>query len=177
MVASDGLVRRALAERTGVPAETWVLGKGEHGRPVVVGPDARWRFSVAHTAGMVMVGVSEAEIGVDVERLDRRIPDGVAGRWFAGEEAAALVALPEPERGRRFLELWTLKEAYAKARGLGVIGLALDSFVVALDPPRLVRSAGDDPARWHLECRSLGEHLVAIVTTDPGRAELREASL
>jgi len=64
-----------------------------------------------------------------------------------------LRALPEHLQPRGFLELWTRKEAFLKARGDGLT-LALNSFSVGLgeDDVRLVRTAWsrDEPDQWSL---------------------------
>jgi 4'-phosphopantetheinyl transferase len=144
------MIRGVLSTYRPVAPEDWRFVSGSHGRPEL-DPDCGLRFSAAHTRGLTVVGVcDDGEVGVDVERLDRRARPGLAGRWFAPEEVAALDDLAEPQRARRFLELWTLKEAYVKARGLGVIGLPLASFVVDVAGaagPVLRAAADDDPAR------------------------------
>jgi 4'-phosphopantetheinyl transferase len=62
-----------------------------------------------------------------------------------------LRALPAAEQPRAFFEYWTLKEAYIKARGLG-LALPLHQFAFALRPgqPPLVRfePGFDDEAHW-----------------------------
>jgi 4'-phosphopantetheinyl transferase len=74
-------------------------------------------------------------------------------RCFAPDERAALAALPAAAQPRRFIELWTLKEAYIKARGLG-LSLPLERISLTLDDaqPRLTLdpSLGDDAASWQL---------------------------
>jgi 4'-phosphopantetheinyl transferase len=173
-VPSQPLVRRVLSTYRPVAPEAWRFTTGSHGKPLL-DPDCGLVFSVAHTDGLTVVAVCTGdEVGVDVERVDRRVPLGVAGRWFAPAELEALAAAPEPERARRFLELWTLKEAYVKARGLGVIGLSLASFVIDPAGPRLQAAADDDPARWHLTLRAHGDHLIAVATTNPEPVSFRE---
>ncbi len=176
MVASQRLVRQVLSTYRPVAPEAWRFTTGSHGKPELEPDQAEGlRYSVAHTGGLTVVAVSTGdEVGVDVERVDRRAPLGVAGRWFAPAEVEALAAAPEPERARRFLELWTLKEAYVKARGLGVIALPLASFVIDPAGPRLQAAADDDPARWHLTLRAHGDHLIAVATTCAAPPTFRE---
>lgn len=83
------------------------------------GPDVR--FSVSRTAGLAVLAVTRGrEIGVDVERVEpRRALGPIADRLFAPQEAAELHELPRGARVSRFYELWTRKEAYAKALGTG----------------------------------------------------------
>ena len=80
-------------------------------------------------------------------------PAALIERCLGPDERTALASLPTAAQSRRFVELWTLKEAYIKARGLGLslplerIGLTLDDGVprLALDP-----SLDDDAASWQL---------------------------
>lgn len=62
-------------------------------------------------------------LGVDIEHL-RPIDDldGLARIAFSQSEHALLDAAPASLRARRFLEIWTLKEAWLKGKGLGVAG-------------------------------------------------------
>ena len=62
---------------------------------------------------------------MDVECIDRVVDiAGIAARFFSAGETAQLLALDGAARRSRFFELWTLKEALAKARGTG---MALDA--------------------------------------------------
>ncbi len=84
---------------------------------------------------LAVIAVTEGcELGVDVEYV-RRVPDieKIAERFFAAEEAAELMALPEVDRSQGFFNCWTRKEAYIKAVGDG-FAVPLDSFRVTLQP-------------------------------------------
>ncbi len=83
--------------------------------------DKNWKFNLSHTEGLVALAVAHSEVGIDVEWLDRpgRTVE-LADRYFAPAETAALRALPSSLQRPRFFDLWTLKESYIKARGLGL---------------------------------------------------------
>ncbi len=132
-----GLVRYALsASSRCVEPTSWILGSGERGRPIVKSPRLDdVDFSVTHCEGLVAVAVASlpgVNIGVDFEPLHRPAYDtGVVDAYFHPNEARYVRAL-ESARSTRFLELWTLKEAYLKATGEGLSGLSrAPSFVVA----------------------------------------------
>jgi 4'-phosphopantetheinyl transferase len=81
----------------------------------------------------------------DLESLSRRI--------LAPSERAHIAALPDRERHCGFFRLWTLKEAYAKARGLGV-SLRFNQlpFEYHEDGIRLeIDSTLDDGGQWYFE--------------------------
>ncbi|GAA2510089.1 4'-phosphopantetheinyl transferase superfamily protein [Streptomyces thermolineatus] len=168
-VAARTLLRTALSRcAPGVPPGDWRFTTGPHGRPEPAGPPTvpRLRFSIAHAPGLAVCLVCpELDCGVDVEVTDRAVdPVRVARRMFHPREAARVLAAAPAERGGVFLRYWTLKEAYGKARGLGLL-LPPDSYAFAPGASGAFRlSAADDDgalwqfAQWHRDDR----HLVAV---------------
>jgi 4'-phosphopantetheinyl transferase len=68
------------------------------------------------------------EIGVDIELKSRSSRSmEIADHFFSPDEAAYLNSLPEDLQKERFCELWTLKEAYIKAKGIG-LATSFDKF-------------------------------------------------
>ena len=114
-----------------------------HGKPVIRGGGPG--HSVAHSGDLVAVAVAGAPVGVDVEQLDDRAyqlgggdPEALGRLVLAGEERAALAAVPPADRSRAFLIAWTRKEAVTKAMGDGLRVPFADVVVAAgTGPPRL----------------------------------------
>jgi 4'-phosphopantetheinyl transferase len=132
-----------------VPPGDWRFRVGAHGRPEIAAPASPLRFNVSHTPGLAMVSVAVGrDVGVDVERVPGAVPFEVVDRSFAPTERELVRSAPPGEQPARFAEIWTLKEAYVKARGLG-LSLDLDGFAFHLAPPRLV--VGDDVLNWQIE--------------------------
>jgi len=71
-----------------------------------------------------------------VEEKGRRMSNNIlkfARRYFSLSEIAWLEGFPDPERQRqKFVQLWTLKEAYVKALGRGISGAPLKDFTIHL---------------------------------------------
>jgi 4'-phosphopantetheinyl transferase len=155
-LASRTLRRLALTECARVPPAAWRFIAEEHGRPVIAAPVAALplHFNSAHTAGLVACAVARArDIGIDVETVPPVTPADVVAHCLTAWEQQGLCALPPSARGRRFAELWTLKEAYVKARGLGLLlPLALIAITMEDGRPRLRldSSLGDDEESWQL---------------------------
>ena len=154
--ASRALQRRALSSCTDIAPDAWRFVADNNGRPRIAAPAGAppLCFSVANTRGLVACAVSLArDVGLDVETWRDDVPALLVQRCFGPDERTALASLPTAAQPRRFVELWTLKEAYIKARGLG-LSLPLERIGLALDdgPPRLVLdpSLGDDGASWQL---------------------------
>ncbi|MEZ4407495.1 MAG: 4'-phosphopantetheinyl transferase superfamily protein [Polyangiales bacterium] len=160
-----------------VDPRAWVMGENRYGRPWIVGPPAgrlRWG-NVSHTRGMVAVLLSDIEAaGVDVERVARRVsPREIAHRYFSVPEREALMALDDEGARSRFFDLWTLKEAFIKAKGMGLaIPLGDFSFDPAREPVqvRFAPTLDEDPGRWWFHRSDpTPEHRVALAARAEGR--------
>ena len=161
LVFTRALVRTTLSRYAEVAPAAWVFRENAYGRPEIdpaVHPDVGpIRFNLSNTRGLIACLVAlDREVGVDVEDTDRAGETvGIADSFFSRAEVAALRALPEDRRRARFFDYWTLKEAYIKARGMG-LSIPLDQFSFVLDQgprigitfdPRL----GDDASTWQFE--------------------------
>jgi 4'-phosphopantetheinyl transferase len=75
-------------------------------------------FSISHTDDRVVVAVaSEKSVGIDIEKI-RPINLGEYQREFTAEEWSWLKHAQHPEKS--FFELWTKKESFLKAHGMGL---------------------------------------------------------
>lgn len=120
--AAHALLRDVLSHHGQLPPESWIFGSEADGKPYLA-DQTDLQFSLAHTDGLVACALSLAgPVGVDVEPVDReRDIDGISENYFALTEKADLRACNDLARRRaHFIELWTLKEAYLKALGVGL---------------------------------------------------------
>src|SRR5262245_9709556 len=150
--AARAALRFILARYLGITADAVGLRRLPEGRPTLTGEHAdALAFSVSRSAGLALCAVAlHGEIGVDVERVVRGVADDVVrDRILSPAEVAALRPLPPQVRERAFFAAWTRKEAYAKARGLG-LGLRFERFTVSTNPDAaaLLIADDDDPGRW-----------------------------
>jgi 4'-phosphopantetheinyl transferase len=110
-------------------------------------------------------------VGVDVENIERLdlATREVASRFFSPREFAAWCAAGPQERPARFFHYWTLKEAYIKARGMGLT-IPLESFSFAFAQERGIELSidaqlGDSPACWQFWLlRPTPRHAAALCT-------------
>jgi 4'-phosphopantetheinyl transferase len=134
---AHALLRVTLSEFGDKHPGAWRFTSGSHGKPMLP-PDESTTplsFNISHTHGLVACAVAvSADVGLDVERVTRATDwQSIATRYFSPEEVAAIEASAESQRVIRFYELWTLKEAFAKAVGLG-LSQALDAAMFDLEP-------------------------------------------
>lgn len=162
-LVAHALIRETLSLYAPVAPADWRFATNEYGRPEIVGGPGGLRFNLSHTPGMIALAVHDSDdAGVDVERIGR-VDDlvSVAQISFSDSEQAAFMALPVAERAERFYSLWTLKEAYIKARGMG-LAIPLKAFSFDLDDPERIGFAGrsdlgDDTNDWSFSTRSVAE--------------------
>lgn len=158
-----------------VAPEDWRFVLGPRGRPAAAGPlepGAAPRFSLSHSGSLLALAASRLPaVGVDIETGGRARPvERIARRCFSEAERAELAALPAAERPGRFLALWTLKEACAKARG-GGLSAPLRQAVFLFEGERGLRLAGPlwTGGRWR--CWLLEEApYLALAARGPGPA-------
>ena len=122
------LARHLLCKATGESLPDKAFTTGEKGKPAHDGFRGI-HFNITHSGEWIAVALSSACVGVDVEKM-RKIPDGVARRFFSEAENEWLdSAKTEAERKDIFFTLWTLKESFLKAIGKGLTK-SLSSFTI-----------------------------------------------
>lgn len=116
------LAKEMLSQKT--KADTFTFQKTEHGKPYL--KDSAWQFNISHSGNKVLCGIHNGAIGVDIEK-PREYTDRVARRVCTDAEYAYISG-----DAKRFLEVWTRKEAYAKLIGKG-LAASLVTIEVASD--------------------------------------------
>ncbi len=92
--------------------------RGQYGKPFL--PEhAEIHFNISHGDGIAACVVGERECGIDCERVRPYRPN-VVKRVFSEREQEFFGETPESQRNMLFFRLWTLKEAYIKAIGMGL---------------------------------------------------------
>lgn len=174
------MARALVGHALGVPPASWQWREGPHGRPEIAEPDTSLKFNLAHSAGLVACALAHGrDVGVDVEHLTRPPIDvKMIRRYCSAKEADDIEAQGDAGWQRRFLTYWTLKEAYLKARGLG-ISVPLSEITFHLDHNdacvRFDGSLEGTDTRWCLRLvQPTDDHLLAVAasTTDGVRPDI-----
>ncbi len=122
-VASHGKLRLILAKYLGTPPEKILFTIQSHGKPFVAcDRSSGIRFNMAHSGDHMAVGISYAnDIGVDIEVWTDRVDYcGIIAVCFSEEEIRFWLNLPNEQQQEFFFRLWTRKESFVKAVGLGL---------------------------------------------------------
>jgi 4'-phosphopantetheinyl transferase len=187
---SHGFLRLALSRYADVTPSEWRFVSSAYGKPEIVPGHAQdalrsLSFNLTHTSGLAACIVArDREVGVDAEEVDRQgreIGDELIRYCLSGEELACFRMVSAHEQKRAFLDYWTLKEAYLKARGFGLSlpveaitfrwlsgiphhGPVEASFAPAID---------DNPQTWHFErFTPTPQHKIAVAVRRPLGANL-----
>ncbi len=173
------LVRSTLSHYADIAPAAWRFGATAFGRPIILNAHpvaGRIVFNISHTDGLIMLGVTTGRmLGIDTEKLAPDSPDGVAESVFSVAERNARAALPIDARHQRFFDLWTLKESYMKARGMG-LSIPPHLIEFTLDEPKRIGYAiapalSDPVERWHFQQWSPTPSHRAAVCVERGPAE------
>lgn len=143
-LAARALLRHALTDALdgGVGPELWRYRIGAHGKPMMVSGLPQLEFNLSHAGDCIAVGVSHARpIGVDIEIIDSGERPKVVADALTTRERGFLDGLPDDLKWENFIQIWTLKEACAKALGLGVF-LDFRKLEATLEPPRIKAQQG-----------------------------------
>jgi 4'-phosphopantetheinyl transferase len=149
-VAARAALRLVLAETIGVEPVELEFRLGQHGKPHLA--DGGPYFNASDSGDYVVVALTTAEVGVDIE-LARAMAgrERLARRVCTDRELAMLERVPDEERGALLLRLWTCKEAALKAIGTGLPGgmRNVEVEIPTHGSPRLVQLSGESDG-WTL---------------------------
>ena len=98
---------------------------GELGKPQIV--NIPKKFNLSHSGDYVVCGVSDGEVGVDIQKWVS-FKERTAERFFAKEEWKLLQETGVEKRTELFYHLWSRKEAYGKYTGQGIGSVVGEDF-------------------------------------------------
>ena len=146
----------------------------EYGKPSLANPhvDSNLDFNLAHSGKQALYGITlERAIGVDIEQIRREFAsEEITRHFFSVGEARRLLSIPTNDRPKAFFDCWTRKEAFIKAKGVG-LSLPLNQFDVSLSPeePTLLLETKWDKkerSRWSLRAIDVGPNYSAAVAVE-----------
>jgi len=150
------ILRMILGRYLGLDPTSLKFSYNPSGKPELAAPydSSGLCFNLSHSHGVAVYAVARRRaVGIDLERVREGVPvERIARRFFSPREIAALEGIAEAARRRAFFTCWTRKEAYVKARGIGLFP-SFRRFTVSLapgEPACLLDVEGDaqEPLRW-----------------------------
>ncbi|MFK7785884.1 MAG: 4'-phosphopantetheinyl transferase superfamily protein [Crocinitomicaceae bacterium] len=127
-------------------------GLDQNGKPQVKEKD---HFNVSHSGDIVMVAFSQSELGVDVEKYSDVDVTSITSFLHSTEQSYIQHATNLEDA---FYTIWTRKEAYLKARGVGI--------VQGLDSENCLESTVGIDKKWYINNLSLSENYKAALCTE-----------
>jgi len=151
-IVAHALLRQSVSAIAGVTPNCVRFERAQNGKPELLQDSVAIpiRFNLSHTEGMIMVVLArDVEVGVDVERLDRKFAPEIVEYLCSADEMQDISLLSTQRQSVAYIELWTLKEALVKASGQGLT-VRMNEICCALNLPRLLRSGPlpEDPTAW-----------------------------
>ena len=166
---TNSLLRDLLERDASCPASNWHLIENAYGKPILVtsdGPNAI-DVSLSHSGSLTAAAITDlGTIGVDIEyRAPARSIAEIAAYAFGPQERQAAQSGGLPE----FYRIWTLREALAKACGIGFPMLADRRDYFAEAPTAGTWQREIDGRRWLFATEELpGDYAIGVAIAPRG---------
>ena len=156
-------LRLILGNYLGVPPHEIQIRDGQNKKPVLVN-HPHLHFNVAHSGEWILIGVSGAAVGVDLEKVNMDFPfDTILEDNFSKEEIDFVQRADDPRVA--FYKLWTRKEALVKATATGLHAqLPLITLVdgsTEIDQQLLASSRG-----WNINSFAVADDYLGAISQD-----------
>ncbi|MCB0764571.1 MAG: 4'-phosphopantetheinyl transferase superfamily protein [Flavobacteriales bacterium] len=171
-VIGHGMLRELLGLHLGEDPTEVRMERGPYGKPYI--PGHPLHFNLSDTKDAVLIAITRnEEVGADIETMTRTVDHAaVSEHYFTPEEIEDIRAATESKR--RFLELWTRKEAVLKASGIGIMedlrvlrvnGARNENWITHREFMRMAAPA------YHVQGFHIGaHHLVSLALAVPRKA-------
>jgi 4'-phosphopantetheinyl transferase len=149
------MLRMLLGNYLGIEAKHIKFRYGKRGKPGIANKydGMPLDFNLSHSKNLVLYAfIRKREVGIDIEYI-RPIPEmaQIVESYFSTKEKEKFFGLSEERRKEYFFELWTRKEAFLKATGIG-LGQLTDCFdEISSDGFFWIRNKQVRSASWRIE--------------------------
>lgn len=173
-IVTHGILRILLGRYLDVDPHQLRFTTNAYGKPLLESPTHSMQphFNLSHTHELVVFAFTYlGEVGIDIEYMRTNVEyEELAKRNFSPSEYTVLHNLPEDMKQEAFFNCWTRKEAYIKARGMG-LSLPLNLFDVSLkpgEPAALLgsRENGQEVARWTFQAMTMPPDYVGALAIE-----------
>lgn len=181
-IAGRAVLRKLLGGYIGCEPEALIFVYNDYGKPSLQNVDSGLRFNVSHSGETMLAAFAlNSKIGIDIETIQQNIDCmDICQHWFSVQESDALRDLPEEKRIGAFFRVWTRKEAYIKARGIG-LSYPLNRFSVSMDEtaPALLehQDCAQEMKSWQIYNIEVSSAYSAAVAIEAARWDIRHYDL
>lgn len=156
----------------------WRFSTNKYGKPFISNSPLpiHLEFNLTHSDGVIVLAISNDVIGVDVENIYRENTFmNIAADHFTADEYLYLKNKSIHDQRASFFQLWTLKESYIKARGLG-LSLPLNQFAFRFSGDNeksinLIAERNEHAESWQFWQLSLNDSYIVSVTAKSNASE------
>ena len=140
-----------------------LFNKNIYGKPFLI--TNRYFFNISHSHEKVAVGISDSEIGIDIEKI--LTPNfKIADKFFNKQERDFIFSDNDQLLiKKRFYIIWTLKESYLKYKGLGLKG-GLNSFIIEIIKPDKINLISETNLSHKLKYKEIDNYILAYCGQD-----------
>lgn len=119
-VVSHAAMRNILAKQLNISHQKIIFEISGNGKPFI--QKNPLQFNLSHSEEIAMLAIScHGDVGIDVEYMKDFVDVmGITQRFFHPIELNQLQKIDAEDRLRHFYYCWTAKEAYLKAKGVGI---------------------------------------------------------
>ncbi|TKC09405.1 4'-phosphopantetheinyl transferase family protein [Pedobacter frigoris] len=163
---SRGMQRIILGKYLNLPACSLQFKLDNHKKPFLLNDTSEIYYNLSHAADVILLVISTAPIGVDVEYINPDFPyQEVIKDHFTQEEISHINEMNSSER---FFKLWTRKEAFLKATGQG-IGDDLKLYPTLDGEHILQKNVVSNSQNWQQLSFKLDENYISSITSCAGK--------
>ncbi|WP_234119117.1 4'-phosphopantetheinyl transferase family protein [Clostridium hydrogenum] len=136
------LIRTIIIQELNISNNHISFKKNQYGKPYME-YYPKFNFNISHSGNIVLCGIDNKPIGIDVEEVKHIEYRDIAKSFFTEMEFDYINRNNSNIRLSKFYEIWTLKESYIKCCGQG-LSIPLKSFSIDIDKYENIKVSADN---------------------------------
>ncbi len=124
------LIRHVIKIKLGLSGKEIVFAKNKYGKPYLALRED-FHFNLSRSGDWAVCVIDESPVGIDIEKIDYEHPKIIL-EVLSSSELAIYKNLNPGDKISFFYNIWTRKESYVKALGIG-LNVPLDALTVYLE--------------------------------------------
>jgi 4'-phosphopantetheinyl transferase len=159
------LLAKMVCRISGYPVSSISIHRYSNGKPFL--PDfPNLHFNISHTDNIAVLAINSRPIGIDIERVTPARM-AIADRFFSKDEKEMLNQCPsESERDKLFFELWTARESFVKAIGIGIFS-SMEQFAPQQNASGW-QVTQEGTGQWNIRhYKFMSDYIVALCSKSP----------